>query len=56
MVERHVRDVEAVGSNPVTSTKYNAQGIALGVIFLTNDGIRRGAVVNDSPVDCQSRA
>ena len=34
LVERHVRDVEAAGSNPVISTKKSPKAFALGDFFV----------------------
>ncbi len=56
MVARLLWEQDAAGSSPVTSTKTKDRGFCLG-LFVLQIQIQdsKGAVVNDSPVDCQRR-
>ena len=55
LVERHLAKVEVAGSSPVIRSKRKKQTEKVCFFLLEWTGARRGAVVNDSPVDCQSR-
>ena len=45
-----------VGSSPVVRTNKTSTALAVVlVLFIRTVGLEVGAVVNDSPVDCQSR-
>ncbi len=56
LVEQLICNQQVGGSSPSTSSKKTKHSTArLGVLFFQFfDGLEVGAVVNDSPVDCQS--